>query len=246
MKQFLMAALVLGVAGGCIAAPQKTVVVWSEGTAPKDVYPNDINTAIAEGLRASAALKGWNVVVANLSDPEQGLPDALLAKADVLVWWGHKKHDQVSDELTAKIAKRVKDEGMGFIALHSAHFAKPNRVILGTPCTFAAYVIDNKETVIKVTAADHPIAKGVAKEFTIANDERYSDPYAVPPTAATPFGGTHIHQDGVTEQSIQGYCWTVGKGNYFYFQAGHETNPIYFQPEIRKIMANAVAWAAKK
>ena len=81
MKQFLMAAMVLGVAGGCMAAPQKTVVVWSEGTAPKNIYPNDINTAIAEGLRASAEMKGWDVVVANLSDAEQGLPDALLAKA---------------------------------------------------------------------------------------------------------------------------------------------------------------------
>jgi len=94
--------------------------------------------------------------------------------------------------------------------------------------------------------ADHPITKGVAKEFTIANEERYSDPYAVPPAAATPLGGTHIHQDGVKEESTQGYCWTVGKGRYFYFQAGHETNPIFFQPEVRKIMANAVNWAAKK
>ena len=246
MKQFLMSVLVMGVASVCLAAPKKTVVVWSEGTAPKNVYPKDINTAIAEGLRASAEMKGWNVVVANLSDPEQGLPDALLAKADVLVWWGHKKHGDVKDDLVAKIAKRVKEDGMGFIALHSSHFAKPNKVLMGTPCTFAAYVADNKETVVKVAMADHPIAKGVAKEFTIENEERYSDPYAVPPTAVVPFGGTHIHKDGVKEESKQGYCWTVGKGNYFYFQAGHETNPIYFQPEIRKIMANAVLWAAKK
>jgi trehalose utilization protein len=244
MKQIVMAVMVM--AGTCLAAPKKTVVVWSEGTAPTNVYPNDINTAIAEGLRASEDMKDWEVVVANLSDPDQGLSDALLAKADVLVWWGHKKHGQVKDELVQKIARRVKEEGMGFIALHSSHFAKPNILLLGTPCTFAAYVADNKETVIKVTAADHPITKGVAKEFTIANDERYSDPYAVPPAAASPFGGTHIHKDGVKEESIQGYCWTVGKANYFYFQAGHETNPIYFQPEIRKIMANAVIWAAKK
>ena len=246
MKPILLAVLAMGVVGTCLAAPKKTVVVWSEGTAPATVYPKDINTAIAEGLRASEIMKDWDVVVANLGDPDQGLPDALLAKADVLVWWGHKKHADVKDELVQKIAKRVKEEGMGFIALHSSHFAKPNKLLMGTPCTFAAYVGDNKETVIKVAAADHPIAKGVAKEFTIANDERYSDPYAVPPAAVSPFGGTHIHKDGVKEESLQGYCWTVGKGNYFYFQAGHETNPIYFQPEIRKIMANAVIWAAKK
>jgi len=246
MKQLLMAVLVMGMAGVNLAAPKKTVVVWSEGTAPKNIYQNDINAAIADGLRASEQMKDWDVVVANLSDPEQGLPDALLAKADVLVWWGHKKHGVVKDELVNKITKRVKEEGMGFIALHSSHFAKPNKALMGTACTFAAYVTDNKETVVKVTAANHPIAKGVAKEFTIENEERYSDPYAVPPAAATPFGGTHIHKDGTKEESTQGYCWTVGKGNYFYLQAGHETNPIYFQPEIRKIMANAVNWAAKK
>lgn len=247
MKQtVIMAALVAGVAICSWAGPKKTVVVWSEGTAPKNVYSNDINSAIADGLRASAEMKDWDVVVANLSDPDQGLPDALLAKADVLVWWGHKKHGDVKDELVNKIEKRVKEDGMGFIALHSAHFSKPNKKLMDAKCSFAAYVGDNKETIIKVTDAAHPIAKGVAKEFTIENAERYSDPYVVPPANAKPFMGTHIHKDGKTEESVQGYCWTVGKANYFYFQAGHETNPIFFNPEIRKIMANAVIWAAKK
>lgn len=228
-----------------MAAPGKTVVVWSEGTAPSDVYPHDINTAIAEGLRASEETKDWEVVIANLSDPDQGLPDALLARADVLIWWGHQKHEQVADTLAARIESRVSDDGMGFIALHSAHFSKPNKLLMGTPCSFAAYVCDNRETVIKVSAAGHPIAKGVAREFTIEDEERYSDPYAVPPAAATPFGGTHVHNDGVREEGIQGYCWTVCQGKVFYFQAGHESRPIFFQPEIRKILANAVNWAAK-
>ncbi len=228
-----------------MTAAKKTVVVWSEGTAPAVIYPNDINAAIADGLRESAAMTIWDVVLANLTDPEQGLPDHLLAKADVLVWWGHERHAEVSDELAARIAKRVRAEGMGFIALHSAHFSKPNRLLMGTPCSFAAYVCDNRETVIRVSEAGHPIATGVASEFTIGNEERYSDPYAVPPAAATPFCGTHVHQDGTREESIQGYCWTVGQGNYFYFQAGHETSPIYFHPEVRKILANAVNWAVK-
>ncbi len=247
MKQMMiMAALVAGVSVCGWAGPKKTVVVWSEGTAPKNVYSNDINTAIAEGLRASKEMKDWDVVVASINDPDQGLPDALLAKTDVLVWWGHKKHGDVKDELVNKIEKRVKEEGMGFIALHSAHFAKPNKQLLGTACTFSAYVCDNKETVIKVTDPLNPITKGVAKEFTIENEERYSDPYGAPATDLKPFMGTHVHKDGSKEESVQGYCLTVGKGKYFYFQAGHETNPIYFNPEIRKIMANAVIWAAKK
>lgn len=246
MKRMMMAALVACAAVCGFAADKKTVVVWSEGTAPKNVYPNDINAAIAEGLKASDLMTDWDVVVANLGDPDQGLPDALLAKADVLVWWGHKKHGEVKDELVGKIEKRVKEEGMGFIALHSAHFAKPNKRLMGTPCTFSAYKGDNKETVVKVAQADHPIAKGVKADFAVANDERYSDPYAVPVPEAVPFVGVQVHKDGVREDAKMGFCWTVGKARYFYFQLGHETNPIYFDPEVRKIMANAVIWAAGK
>jgi trehalose utilization protein len=246
MSKMAAAALAAVLAVGAMAADKKTVVVWSEGTAPKGVYPSDINGAIAEGLKASEQLKGWDVVVANLSDPEQGLPDALLAKADVLVWWGHKKHGEVKDELVNKIEKRVKEEGMGFIALHSAHFAKPNKRLMGTPCSFSAYKGDNKETTVKVSMPDHPIAKGVKAEFTVANDERYSDPYAVPPTDQVPFLGDQRLKSGAVDPAKMGFCWNVGKARYFYFQLGHETNPIYFDPEIRKIMANAVAWAAGK
>ncbi len=245
-RTMLIAATVVGVALCGLAAPRKTVVVWSEGTAPKNVYPNDINTAIAEGLRASEQMKDWDVVVANLSDPDQGLPDELLNKADVLLWWGHKKHGDVKDALVDKIEKRVKEGGMGFIALHSAHFAKPNKRLMGTPCTFAAYKGDNKETVVKVAMPDHAIVKGVKAEFTVANDERYSDPYAVPPTDQVPLTGVQVHKDGVREDAKMGFCWKVGKARYFYLQLGHETNPIYFDAEIRKIMANAVIWTVGK
>lgn len=220
--------------GGC-------VVVWSEGTAPKNVYPNDINGAIAEGLKLS--LGGWEVVTAGIDDPEQGLPDELLNRADVLVWWGHKRHGQVKDDLVDKIEKRVKEEGMGFIALHSSHFAKPNKRLMDTACSFSVYKKDS--TILKVTVADssHPIAKGVKKEFTIQHDERYSDPYIVPEADSIVFDGVASLNDGKEDPSHQGYCWTVGKGRMFYFQAGHETNPVYFDANIRMIIANAVKWA---
>ena len=65
MKTAMMAVLAACVAVCGWAGPRKTVVVWSEGTAPKEVYPKDINGAIAEGLCASEQLKEWDVVVAN-------------------------------------------------------------------------------------------------------------------------------------------------------------------------------------
>ncbi|NLV41026.1 MAG: trehalose utilization protein [Candidatus Hydrogenedentes bacterium] len=219
---------------------KRCVVVWSEGTAGTDVYPKDINGAIAEGL---GSLEGWEVVVAGIKDPEQGLPDKLLKRADVLIWWGHKRHGIVRDKLVEKIVKRVKEDGMGFISLHSSHFAKPNKALMGTECSWGAYEGDS--TTLKVTVKDpnHPIAKGV-KEFTIDHSERYSEPYAVPEPEAVPFEGVHTLKDGREDPSRIGLCWTVGKGKFFYFQAGHETNPVYFDENVRQIMRNAVEWAA--
>jgi trehalose utilization protein len=238
------AGLLLKVAGVTVGAekPQvkRCVVVWSEGTAPKEVYPNDINTAIAEGLKE---LKDWEVVVANLSDPDQGLPTSLLNRADVLIWWGHKKHDQVKDELVTKIVKRVKEDGMGFISLHSSHFAKPNKALMGTPCTWGAYLGDSTNLHVTVKDPTHPIAKGV-KDFTIVHNERYSDPYAVPTPKAVVFTGVADLKNGGTDPSQQGLTWEIGKGKFFYFQPGHETNPVFFDPNIKKIMINAVQWAA--
>ena len=147
------------------AAEQRTVVVWSEATTAKEIYPNDINDCIVDGLKQD--LQGWNAVRASLTDPDQGISDELLAKTDVLVWWGHKKHNHVKDALVDKIVKRVKEDGMGFISLHSSHFAKPNKKLMGTPCTWGAYIGDTVTLKVIVKDDKHPIAEGI-KEFTIA------------------------------------------------------------------------------
>lgn len=230
---------------GCATASggghgKRCVVVWSEGTAPKRIYPNDINGTIAEGLKS---LKGWEVVTASVNDPEQGLPDALLNRADVLIWWGHKKHDQVSDALVAKVVKRVKEDGMGFISLHSAHYAKPNKALMGTACSWGAYVTDSTTLSVTVKDPSHPIAKGV-KDFVIKHSERYSEPYAVPDPESVVFEGVHALRNGQQDPSRIGLCWHVGKGKLFYFQAGHETDPVYADKNVQQILRNAVEWAA--
>lgn len=223
-------------------AANRTVVVWSEGTAPKTVYPNDINGAIAEGLKP---LDGWNVVTASIDQPDQGLPDDLLNKADVLIWWGHKRHGQVKDELVAKIVKRVKEDGMGFIALHSAHYAKPNKALMGTACSWGCYTTDKDKTSLDVIVKlpNHPIAKGV-KDFHLKNTERYCEPYAVPEPEAVVFDGVYNRDGGAQEHARQGFCWTIGKGRFFYFQPGHETYPHFFDSNVRLLLRNAVEWAA--
>lgn len=232
--------LLAGTGFAADAAKKPCVVVWSEGTAPKNVYPKDINTAIAEGLKTD--LPNWEVVVANLTDADQGLPDALLNRCNVLIWWGHKKHGDVKDALVKKIVKRVKEDGMGYIALHSSHFAKPNKELMGTPCTWGAYIADSKTMHLTVEDPKHPIAEGV-KECDFDNGERYNDPYGMPKPDATIFAGTYTLKNGQTLSSKQGFTFTVGKGKVFYFQPGHEDQAIFMVPMVRKIMANAVKWA---
>src|SRR5208283_2971380 len=241
---------------GLVIAPQllsaasgnRKVVVWSEGTANVDpsskvVYPNDINTAIAEGLKPLEA-KGWEIVKASLNDPDQGLGDELLQSTDVLIWWGHKKHGEVKDELVSRIEKRVKEEGMGFIATHSAHFSKPLKKLLGTACSWREYVLDGTTVEIIVKEPDHPICNGV-KNFNIPI-ERYGEPFAVPTPESVPLDGLYTKPDGKTEPARMGLCWTVGKGKVFYFTPGHETYGDYYRPQVRQIFINAVQWAAPK
>jgi len=242
-----------------VAGEKRVVVVWSEGTAPKNVYPKDINGAIAEGLTKD--LPDWEVVVANLNDPEQGIADDLLKRCDVMIWWGHQKHGLVKDALVDKISKRVTEEGMGFISLHSAHFAKINIKLMsvmptkkeildkvqpkGRVAAWGAYIGDSKDCFITVKDAQHPIAAGI-KDFSFKHEERYSDPYACPEPKSLVFGGYHTLKKDPTkkDEAAMGMAWDIGKAKMFYFQAGHETNPVFMDENVRKIMANAVKWAA--
>jgi trehalose utilization protein len=233
-----------------LADPAKrTVVVWSEGTANVDpnskaIYPDDINTAIADGLKPLAE-KGWDVVKASLNDPDQGISDDLLKRTDVLIWWGHKKHGEVKNELVAKIDNRVREEGMGFIGTHSAHFSKALKKLLGTACSWREYVADGTSAEIIVKLPDHPICAGV-KDFKLPKIERYGEPFAVPTPEAVPLEGIYTKPDGKNENARMGLCWTIGKGRVFYFTPGHETYNDYHRPEVRQIFVNAVQWAAPK
>lgn len=229
---------------------KRRVVVWSENTAPLDkVYPQDINTAVADGLKKS--LTGWEVVIAGLDQPNQGITDELLNSTDVLVWWGHKRHDEVKDELVDRIVKRVKEEGMGFISVHSSHFAKPYKKLMSELqkmdriCSWREYKADGTSVKITVKDPHHPIAKGV-KDFDLPKIERYGEPFVVPTPEAVPFEGVYTKPDGTKEPGRMGMCWTVGKGKVFYLTPGHETYDDFYRPEIRLILSNAVAWAAPK
>jgi trehalose utilization protein len=214
-------------------------LVWSEFTEPKSVYPIGIHGDIAKYLNSCEDVEAK---IAQIDDPEQGLSEAMLKWADVLLWWGHIRHREVTDESVQRIVKRVKEEGMGYFAIHSAHYSRGLIALLGTPCGLGS-VGDGGVESITVVAPDHPVAKGI-KDFKIPRTEFFGEPFGVPEPEAVVFRSTFEKGNNIWFRS--GCCWTVGKGRVFYFRPGHETYPIMRQPEVQKVLYNAALWAAKR
>ena len=119
----LLALVLLTPVAGYGQDPVVRVVVWDEQQpAQKQAYENFLGNAIAEHLTKQPGLR---VISANLSQPDKGLPSTLLDNTDVLIWWGHVRHDEISSEVSRDIVARIKDGRLALIALHSAHWANP-------------------------------------------------------------------------------------------------------------------------
>lgn len=217
------------------------VTVWNEFRHEKQherviaVYPNGIHTVIGDGLREHGFAQ---VGYATLDEPEHGLTEEVLASTDVLLWWGHMAHGDVSDEIVDRVAARVLD-GMGLIVLHSGHYSKIFKKLMGTTCDLKWREANERERVWVVNPA-HPIADGLPDYFEIPHHEMYGEPFGIPEPDSLVF--VNWFQGG--EVFRGGCCFYRGRGKVFYFSPGHETHPVYFQPEIRKVIANAVKWAA--
>jgi len=214
------------------------VLAWSEYTEPKYAYPNGIHGAIAEYLNVC---EGITAKTATIDDPQQGVGEDALNETDVLIWFGHVRHGDVTDESVNRIVRHVKERCMGFLALHSSHFARPYKALMGANCGWRAYVEDGKPGHIRVVNPDHPIAKGV-NDFTIPREEWYGEPFEVPEPEAVIIEGSYVDGKEIARDAL---VWTVGKGRVMYFRPGHETFPIYYMAEVRKIIENGVRWLAK-
>lgn len=146
-------------------------------------------------------------------------------------------HHCVPDELVERVHNRVM-RGMGFIALHSAHFSKPFIKLMGTTCSLKWRDGDRER--VWCIKPSHPIAKDIPEYFNIPVEEMYGERFDIPDPDETVFLGWF--KGGEVFRS--GCCWTRGLGRVFYFQPGHEENPTYYIPEIQKVITNAVYWAA--
>jgi trehalose utilization protein len=215
------------------------VVVWNENRHEKTNpvvsgnYPNGIHGAIADFLKDDQN----NVKTATLDDADHGLTDEVLAETDVLVWWGHKAHDEVKDEIVEKVQKRVL-EGMGLVVLHSGHFSKIFKKLMGTTCDLKWREVGEKER-LWVVDPTHPIAEGLGQYIDLEQEEMYGEHFDIP----TPdelifiswFEGGEVFRSGCT--------YKRGKGKIFYFRPGHETYKTYYNDEIQRVIKNGVKWA---
>jgi trehalose utilization protein len=216
------------------------VTVWGEFRHEKKnpkvaaIYPEGMHETIAGFLRTHADLA---VGTATLDQPDHGLTAEVLDKTDVLIWWGHMAHGEVKDEIVARVKTRVL-EGMGLIVLHSGHYSKIFKALMGTTCSLKWRESTDKERLWNVMAT-HPIAAGIGEYFEIPNEEMYGEPFGIP----TPdelifiswFTGGEVFRSGAT--------WYRGHGRIFYFRPGHETYPTYHHAQVQQVIANAVRWA---
>jgi trehalose utilization protein len=222
--------------------PAVRVTVWGENRHEQTDesiaarYPNGMHGAIAEGLEL---ILGNSAVVrtATLDEPEQGISEETLENTDVLTWWGHMAHDEVEDQVAERIYRHVMT-GMGLVVLHSGHMSKIFMKLMGTTCTLAWRGEHDRELVWSVNPT-HPIAQGVPQPIIIDEQEMYGEFFDIPVpdelVFISSFSGGEVFRSGCT--------FHRGHGKIFYFSPGDQEYPVYFHPDIRRVIANGVQWA---
>ncbi|WP_199617350.1 ThuA domain-containing protein [Paenibacillus alkalitolerans] len=217
------------------------ITIWNEfvherkGGAASAVYPEGIHVALSRGLESH----DFAIRTATMDEAEHGLTEQVLNDTDVLIWWGHLAHDQVSDEIVDKVHRKVLD-GMGLIVLHSGHCSKIFNKLMGTrTCRLKWREADEKER-LWVVQPSHPITEGIGEFIELDKEEMYGEHFDVPAPDelifVSWFEGGEVFRSGMT--------YARGRGKIFYFRPGHETYPTYYSKDVLKVIGNAAKWAA--
>ncbi|MCM3697849.1 ThuA domain-containing protein [Paenibacillus macerans] len=216
------------------------VTVWNEfrhektDKAVQEMYPEGIHGQLAKFLSEDQFM----VKTATLDEPEHGLTEETLEETDVLIWWGHMAHDEVQDEIVERVHKRVL-EGMGLVVLHSGHFSKIFKKLMGTSCDLK-WREDGKPCRIWNVNPSHPIVEGIGDFIELEQEEMYGEHFDIPAPDelifVSWFPGGEVFRSGST--------YRRGNGKIFYFQPGHETYPSYYNEKVQKVIKNGIRWCA--
>jgi trehalose utilization protein len=232
-------------AGPGMTAPTPSplrVTVWGENRHEQieehvaKIYPDGMHTTIADGIQENLG-EGCVVRTATLDDPEHGLTEEVLAQTDVLTWWGHAAHDEVRDDVVERVHRHVLS-GMGLVVLHSAHWSKIFVKLMGTTCT-ARWRAEHDRELIWTVDPTHPIARGVPHPLIIEEDEMYGEFFDIPAPEELVFISTFTGGEAFRS----GCTFRRGHGKIFYFRPGDQEYPTYFHKDVRRVIANGVAWA---
>jgi trehalose utilization protein len=217
------------------------ITVWNEFRHEKSnpkvaaLYPQGMHEAIAAHLRSRP---DFQVRTATLDQPENGLTESVLQQTDVLTWWGHMAHNEVADAVVEHVYRRVLS-GMGLLVLHSGHFSKIFRKLMGTSCDLKWREEENEREILWVSRPGHPIVSGIDDHFVLPREEMYGEFFDIPEPECTflisSFGGGEVFRSGCT--------WTRGLGKVVYFRPGHETFPTYHDKNVLNVIENACRWA---
>jgi trehalose utilization protein len=220
------------------------VTVWGENLHEQrdelvqKLYPKGMHAAIATGISEHLGDEA-TVRTVTLEQPEHGLTEQVLAESDVLTWWGHIGHDRVADEIVERVKQRVL-QGMGLVVLHSGHWSKIFRSLMGTSCALRWRSIGERELVWNVNPG-HPIAEGIPPVFGIEAQEMYGEFFDIPQpdelVFISSFTGGEVFRSGC--------CFYRGAGRVFYFSPGDQEYPVYHHPVVRRVIANGVRWTCR-
>ena len=85
----------------------------------------------------------------------------------------------------------------------------------------------------------HPIAQGFSHPIVIEQQEMYGEFFDIPTPDElifiSSFSGGEVFRSGCT--------WKRGHGRIFFFSPGDQEYPVYFHPDVRRVIANGVEWA---
>ena len=109
-------------------------------------------------------------------------------------------------------------------------------------CVFPGVDAHGKPSMVTVTMPEHPIMAGLPRQFEVPQSEMYDEPFHVPEPDQVLFredwrGGGWFRG---------GMLWSLGEGKVFYFRPGHETYPVFKDPNVSRILENAVRWLGQE